>query len=104
MWSWPRIHHRGAIGITAGLDEGMVAVVVEDEGPGIPDYCKEKVFDRFFSLQRPATGKKSTGLGLNFVREVAVLHGGEVSLENLPGKGLRAVIRVPMRVSRYYLK
>jgi len=88
----------GAIGITARLDGGVVAVAVEDEGPGIPDYCREKVFDRFFSLQRPATGKKSTGLGLNFVREVAVLHGGEVRLENLPGKGLRAVISLPMWV------
>jgi two-component system sensor histidine kinase CreC len=88
----------GAIGITAGLDEGMVAVAVEDEGPGIPDYCRDKVFDRFFSLQRPATGKKSTGLGLNLVREVAVLHGGEVRLENLPGKGLRAVLSLPIWV------
>jgi len=86
----------GAIGMTARLDEGVVAVAVEDQGPGIPDYCREKVFDRFFSLQRPATGKKSTGLGLNFVREVAVLHGGEVRLENLPGKGLRAVMSLPM--------
>jgi two-component system sensor histidine kinase CreC len=69
---------------------------VDDEGPGIPDQYQEKVFDKFFSLQRPDTGKKSTGLGLNFVREVATLHGGEIRLENLPGKGLRAVLSLPV--------
>ena len=49
---------------------------------GIPDYAEHRIFDKFFSLQRPDTGKKSTGLGLNFVKEVASLHQGAVKLEN----------------------
>jgi len=63
---------------------------VRDYGQGIPDYAKARVFEKFFSLQRPDTGKKSTGLGLNFVREVATLHQGEVTLENGPDGGIRA--------------
>jgi len=84
------------ITISSRLEGGRLGLRVDDEGPGIPDHYREKVFDKFFSLQRPDTGKKSTGLGLNFVREVATLHGGEIMLENLPGKGLRAVFRLPM--------
>lgn len=86
----------GLIGISARIDEGMLLLAVDDEGPGIPEYCRDKVFDRFFSQPRPDTGKKSTGLGLNFVREVAILHGGEIRLENLSGKGLHAVMTLPV--------
>jgi signal transduction histidine kinase len=64
-------------------------------GPGIPEYAEEKLFEKFFSLPRPDTGKKSTGLGLNFVREVAALHGGEIRLENLPGLAFRTTLLLP---------
>ena len=67
-----------------------ITLTVDDDGPGIPDYAKDKIFDRFFSLRRPESDKKSTGLGLNFVKEVMILHGGEINLENLPKKGVRA--------------
>jgi two-component system sensor histidine kinase CreC len=86
----------GRIAIAARLDEGRLFMTVDDEGPGIPEHYRKRVFDKFFSLQRPDTGKKSTGLGLNFVREVATLHGGEIMLENLPEKGLRAVLTLPV--------
>jgi two-component system sensor histidine kinase CreC len=51
---------------------------------------------RFFSLHRPDSGKKSTGLGLNFVKEVATLHNGEIKLEKLPDRGVRAVLTLPV--------
>jgi two-component system sensor histidine kinase CreC len=44
---------------------------VRDRGPGIPDYAEDKVFEKFYSLARPHTRKKSTGLGLAFVQEIA---------------------------------
>jgi two-component system sensor histidine kinase CreC len=84
------------ITISSRMEGGGLRLRVEDEGPGIPEHYRQKVFDKFFSLQRPDTGKKSTGLGLNFVREVATLHGGEIVLENLPKKGLRAVLILPV--------
>jgi two-component system sensor histidine kinase CreC len=70
--------------------------MIEDRGPGIPDYARDKVFDKFFSLQRPDSGKKSTGLGLNFVREVTILHNGTVALENRPEKGALATLSLPV--------
>ena len=83
--------------ILRGQIEGtMLALIVEDNGAGIPAYAREKVFDKFFSLQRPDSGKKSTGLGLNFVREVAALHNGKIELQNFPEKGVRATMRLPL--------
>ncbi len=90
----------GRIEISARLEKGTVNIMVEDRGPGIPDYAQEKVFDKFFSLQRPDTGRKSTGLGLNLVREVAVLHKGEIRLTNLPEIGLRATLSLPVWTER----
>lgn len=63
------------IGVTAGH---YMELLIQDEGEGIPDYAHDKVFDRFYSLPRPSTGKKSSGLGLGFVREVMHLHQGEI--------------------------
>ena len=80
------------IELTAHSDGKRVTFTVDDTGPGIPDYAKDKIFDRFFSLKRPDIGKKSTGLGLNFVQEAAILHNGEVKLENLPKKGARGTL------------
>lgn len=70
--------------------------IIEDQGPGIPDYALDKIFDKFFSLQRPDSGKKSTGLGLNFVKEVAILHHGTVTLENRPDHGARTILILPL--------
>jgi two-component system sensor histidine kinase CreC len=81
--------------IHAGREHEGVRVCIEDQGPGIPHFAKDKVFERFFSLERADTGRKSTGLGLNFVKEIAKLHHGEITLENLPTRGLRATVRLP---------
>jgi len=65
----------------------IIRLDVRDHGPGVPDYALNQVFERFFSLPRPATGKRSTGLGLSLVHEVAILHGGQAGLENHPDGG-----------------
>lgn len=62
-------------------DQG-IAIEIIDEGPGLPDFVGDRVFERFYSLPRPDTGQKSTGLGLNFAREVAQLHGGALTVSN----------------------
>lgn len=73
-----------------------VEITVRDRGPGLPDYARAKVFEKFFSLPRPATGNRSTGLGLAFVREVVQLHGGSARLANDPGGGAVATLVLPM--------
>jgi two-component system sensor histidine kinase CreC len=71
-------------------------VTVRDQGPGIPDYAEDKVFEKFYSLARPHTQKKSTGLGLSFVKEIAELHHGRVSLCNAAEGGALAVLSLPV--------
>ena len=57
-------------------------VTVFNEGENIPEYALKRLTERFYSLPRPGTGKKSTGLGLNFVAEIMALHGGDVTIDN----------------------
>lgn len=73
-------------------------ITVRDQGPGIPSYAQDKVFEKFYSLARPQTKKKSTGLGLSFVKEIASLHRGKVELGNraeADGSGANAVLWLP---------
>ena len=72
-----------------------VRIEVVDQGPGVPGYALPRVFERFYSLPRPAGGSRSSGLGLCFVAEVAALHGGAATLRNRPvGQGAVALLRV----------
>lgn len=75
----------------------MVAIRVFNEGESIPDYALPRVTERFYSLPRPATGRKSTGLGLNFVQEVAALHGGRFAIGNRDG-GVEATLWLPRAI------
>jgi two-component system sensor histidine kinase CreC len=75
--------------------DGHVVISVEDSGPGIPDYAQQRVFDRFYSLHRPGSERKSTGLGLSLVKEVAELHGGSASIYNRASGGACAQISLP---------
>ena len=72
------------------------AITVRDHGPGIPDYAQAQVFEKFYSLARPEGGKKSTGLGLAFVREIATLHHGRIELVNADGGGALATLTLPL--------
>jgi two-component system sensor histidine kinase CreC len=69
-------------------------VSVLDHGPGAPDFALDHLFTRFYSLPRPGTKQKSTGLGLAFVREVARLHGGEANFSNATGGGAFASLKL----------
>ena len=86
----------GKISLSSAVDNGLIEIRVRDEGPGVPDYAQDRVFERFYSLARPSTGLRSSGLGLPFVREVARLHGGEADLGNLPDGGALAMLRLPV--------
>ncbi len=83
-----------AIGLSARRSGGQIAFSVCDRGPGVPDYARDRIFERFYSTPR-ADGGRSSGLGLTFVREVAVQHGGSIELQPREGGGTRAVLRFP---------
>lgn len=87
----------GMIEICSRELEGDWEFTVSDQGPGVPDYALQRVFERFYSLPRPNDGARSSGLGLSFVREVAQLHGGKVSLENREERGSVACLVIPLK-------
>jgi signal transduction histidine kinase len=80
---------------TAVRPDGTCEIAVADDGPGIPDSEKPKVFERFYRCDA-SRGTPGAGLGLSLVAAVARLHGGALSLsDNNPG--LRATLRFPGR-------
>jgi two-component system sensor histidine kinase CreC len=82
--------------ITLATRRGRADIGVRDQGPGIPPYAEDKVFEKFYSLARPHSDRKSTGLGLAFVREIASQHEGRVTLVNAPDGGALATLSLPL--------
>jgi two-component system sensor histidine kinase CreC len=87
---------RGTITISTQTDGQTVQLRIEDSGTAIPPYATDKIFNKFYSLKRPDSGRRSTGLGLNLVRQVASLHNGRIELNNLEPHGVQAVLRLPV--------
>lgn len=75
----------------------FVEILIDDDGPGIPDDQREAVFRPFFRLE-PSRNQKTggVGLGLTIARDIARRHGGDVILRDSPQKGLRAIVRLPL--------
>ena len=77
------------------LPEGVV-VVIEDEGPGVPDELKEPIFEPFLQGD-PSHG--GVGIGLSLVRRFAQLHGGDAHVEDREGGGARFIVSLPGSVT-----
>ncbi|WP_055136387.1 two-component system sensor histidine kinase CreC [Pseudomonas corrugata] len=84
----------GVLRVSAGRSGNRVEIRLFNQAAPIPDYALPRLSERFYSLPRPDSGRKSTGLGLNFVEEVVQLHGGEFGIGNVEG-GVEVVLRLP---------
>jgi two-component system heavy metal sensor histidine kinase CusS len=86
----------GAVTITARDDKRGVRVEVADTGIGIPPDKMPRIFDRFVRVDWSRSSHSGgVGLGLSIVRSIAVLHGGNVEIESIEGKGTRVVLTFP---------
>lgn len=74
---------QGELVLCLQAEGGSVEWSVRDQGAGIPDYARDRLFERFYSLPRGEGQDKGSGLGLCLVKEVSDLHGGRVSVENV---------------------
>jgi len=82
--------------VHANHSRGSLTVTIDDDGPGIAADKREEVFKPFLRLDEARNLDASgTGLGLSIARDIARSHGGDISLEDSPLGGLRAVIKVP---------
>ncbi|MFG0723976.1 two-component system sensor histidine kinase CreC [Pseudomonas sp. GLN_6] len=85
---------QGVLRFTAERVGEQIKLRLFNQGEPIPDYALARLSERFYSLPRPGSGRKSTGLGLNFVEEVVQLHGGELHIGNVTG-GVEVRLRLP---------
>ncbi len=84
----------GRVLVSVTRVDAHVQLVVEDDGPGIPEAARERVFDRFH--RELGTGVVGSGLGLSIVRQVLDLHAGTIVLDASPTLGgLRATVLLP---------
>ncbi|MEJ1160746.1 ATP-binding protein [Prosthecomicrobium sp. N25] len=82
--------------VSARHEDGYLHVVVDDDGPGVPEAERENVFRPFYRLDRARNQDEGgTGLGLAITRDIVRGHGGDVRLEESPLGGLRAILRIP---------
>lgn len=91
------IRHGEHISIRSGVRDETVEIIVDDDGPGIPEDKRADVFKPFFRLdtsRNPITG--GVGLGMTIARDVIRGHGGDIELEDAPGGGLRVRVSLPI--------
>jgi signal transduction histidine kinase len=78
-------------------DDDRALIVITDDGAGLTDNDKERLFGRFKRLSaKPTAGEASTGLGLSIVKRIVELHGGKVSAQNHPDGGLLVRLELPI--------
>lgn len=89
---------RGTVELSLSVCDGRASVSVTDDGPGIPEPDRERVWDRFVRLDDARSrASGGSGLGLAITRELALAHGGTATLgERAPGSGAEFVIRLPL--------
>ena len=78
------------------LDDGALEIFVRDDGPGIPPEAIDRVFERFYRVDKARSRDQGgTGLGLSIVKHIVQAHGGEVRVESEPGKGATFFFTLP---------
>lgn len=87
------------VDVAAALAGPVLALTVSDQGPGIPEPDRERIFEKFYRVPRlEDADTPGTGLGLALVREVAVIHGGTISVtSNEAGRGSRFTLELPLK-------
>lgn len=82
-------------------ENGWLKVLVEDNGPGIPAADLERIFERFYRVEKTRSRDYGgTGLGLPIARRVIEAHGGQIGLESIVGEGTRAWFTLPVAVMK----
>lgn len=84
---------RGRVAIGFTRSNGAVRIFVDDDGPGVPEELRQRVFGKFFRI--PGTTKQGSGLGLSIVQDIVRAHGGEVGVERSPWGGARFWVSIP---------
>ena len=85
------------VSVLVGRRRGHIEILIDDDGPGIPNPYRSKVFRPFFRLESSRSQETGgIGLGLSIARDIARIHGGDLTLDSSPQGGLRANLQIPV--------
>lgn len=89
-------HRGGSVDITVKNDDNCVLLTVSDTGIGIPPECTERIFERFYRVDKSRSRSiGGTGLGLSIVKHAAQIHNAEIKIESSVGKGTSITVIFP---------
>jgi two-component system phosphate regulon sensor histidine kinase PhoR len=87
---------QGRVQVSATERDGMIEMSVQDSGPGLPAESLERVFERFYRVDKARSRDQGgTGLGLSIVKHIVQSHGGRVWAESEPGRGAKFFFTLP---------
>jgi two-component system sensor histidine kinase KdpD len=93
----------GRLQLRAGADESELFFSVSDEGPGIPEEERAKIFDMFYTAARGDRGGQGTGLGLAICQGMVGAHGGRISVaDGIEGRGTCITLHLPLQAQPGY--
>ncbi|MDB6085259.1 MAG: cusS, partial [Gammaproteobacteria bacterium] len=85
----------GTVTLRSVVSDGSWRVSVEDQGPGVEEGLRERIFERFFRVANALDIDGGSGLGLAICRSIISLHGGCVWADAAPASGLRVTFTIP---------
>ena len=86
----------GVVRVTLSATEDEAVVLVIDHGPGIAPEERDRIFHRFYRIDKSRSGVPGTGLGLAIARHLVLLHGGTIELTSEGGTGATFEVRLPL--------
>lgn len=89
--------HAVEVSARSATPENKVAVTVRDDGEGVAPELVERIFEKFFRIEKAGDDHQGTGLGLSIAREIIEAHGGLIWCESEPGKGCAFVFELPQK-------
>ena len=90
---------KGKVSVNCYCEKDKVIISVEDTGIGIPEQDVDRILNAFTGLTSPIRQMGGTGLGLAIAKEIAVLHGGNITARSKIGRGTQVFIEIPMKKS-----
>jgi two-component system phosphate regulon sensor histidine kinase PhoR len=90
-------HRQGRVTVRArDREDGFAEIAVEDNGPGIPEEAIERIFERFYRLDKARSREQGgTGLGLSIAKHIVQSHGGKLCVVSQPGRGATFYFTLP---------
>ncbi len=94
-----RYTENGGITLSASIENDNLKLVVSDTGIGIPEKDIDRIFERFYTVDKSRSRETAgTGLGLAIVKHIVMLHKGRISVESIHGKGSKFIIFMPLNL------